>query len=72
MIRILKNLSTVYDGEFDEIVFVAKPEAFKMKEDLFVDLKKSVPKIQFHEGTINIVMSNLTFKAFYLFLFRDA
>lgn len=58
MIKILKNLSTVYAGKFDEIVFVAKPEAFKMKEDLFADLKKSVPNIRFHEGSINNVIPN--------------
>lgn len=52
MVQILKNLTTVYAGKFDEVVFVAKTEAFKVKRDLFLDLKKSVPNIRFHEGSI--------------------
>lgn len=50
MLKILKNLDTVYNGHFDEVVWVAKPDDYRIRAKLFEELREELPLVRFTSG----------------------
>ena len=57
MMKILRNLEVVYNvRQFDEVVWVSKPADFRIKAELFDELREELPQVKFVEGNMIVFM----------------